>query len=87
MIKEKDFAEYFLTMKKIIDIAWEKQLVGPGRGSGAGSLVNYLLGITNVDPIEYNLLFERFLDPLRTEYPDIDTDVSRRSNEIFTANS
>jgi DNA polymerase III subunit alpha len=78
VIKEKKFSEYFLTMKKIIDIAWEKQLVGPGRGSGAGSLVNYLLGITNVDPIEYNLLFERFLDPLRTEYPDIDTDVSDR---------
>ena len=82
VIKEKDFAEYFLTMKKIIDIAWEKQLVGPGRGSGAGSLVNYLLGITNVDPIEYNLLFERFLDPLRTEYPDIDTDVSDRDELI-----
>ena len=82
VIKEKDFAEYFLTMKKIIDIAWQKQLVGPGRGSGAGSLVNYLLGITNVDPIEYNLLFERFLDPLRTEYPDIDTDVSDRDELI-----
>ncbi len=82
VIREKDFAEYFLTMKKIIDIAWEKQLVGPGRGSGAGSLVNYLLGITNVDPIEYDLLFERFLDPLRTEYPDIDTDVSDRDELI-----
>ena len=82
VIKEKNFAEYFLTMKKIIDIAWEKQLVGPGRGSGAGSLVNYLLGITNVDPIEYDLLFERFLDPLRTEYPDIDTDVSDRDELI-----
>jgi DNA polymerase-3 subunit alpha len=82
IIKGKDFAEYFLTMKKIIDIAWRKQLVGPGRGSGAGSLVNYLLGITNVDPLEYNLLFERFLDPLRSEYPDIDTDVSDRDELI-----
>ena len=82
VIKEKKFSEYFLTMKRIIDVAWEKQLVGPGRGSGAGSLVNYLLGITNVDPIEYNLLFERFLDPLRSGYPDIDTDVSDRDELI-----
>ena len=82
VIKDKKFSEYFLTMKKIIDVAWKKQLVGPGRGSGAGSLVNYLLGITNIDPIEYNLLFERFLDPLRTEYPDIDTDVSDRDDLI-----
>ncbi|HIL99146.1 MAG TPA: DNA polymerase III subunit alpha [Pseudomonadales bacterium] len=82
VIQEKKFAAYFLTMKKIIDIAWEKQLIGPGRGSGAGSLVNYLLGITNVDPIEYDLLFERFLDPLRVEYPDIDTDVSDRDELI-----
>jgi len=82
IIKEKDFSEYFLTMKKIIDIAWKKHLVGPARGSGAGSLVNYLLGITNIDPIEYNLLFERFLDPLRAEYPDIDTDVSDRDGLI-----
>jgi len=82
VIRDKKFSAYFLTMKKIIDIAWEKQLIGPGRGSGAGSLVNYLLGITNVDPIEYDLLFERFLDPLRTEYPDIDTDVSDRDELI-----
>jgi DNA polymerase-3 subunit alpha len=82
VIKEKNFSEYFLTMKKIIDIAWQKQIVGPGRGSGAGSLVNYLLGITNIDPLEYGLLFERFLDPLRTEYPDIDTDVSDRDKLI-----
>jgi len=82
VIKEKKFSEYFLTMKKIIDVAWQKQIVGPGRGSGAGSLVNYLLGITNIDPLEYGLLFERFLDPLRTEYPDIDTDVSDRDKLI-----
>lgn len=78
VIHEKNFSEYFLTMKKIIDVAWESFIVGCGRGSGAGSLVNYLLGITNIDPIEYNLLFERFLDPTRTESPDIDTDVSDR---------
>jgi DNA polymerase-3 subunit alpha len=78
VIKDKKFAQYFLTKSKIIDIAWKNMFVGPGRGSGAGSLVNYVLGITNVDPIEYGLLFERFLDPTRTEYPDIDTDVSDR---------
>jgi DNA polymerase-3 subunit alpha len=82
VIKEKKFSEYFLTMKKIIDVAWESFIVGCGRGSGAGSLVNYLLGITNVDPIEYGLLFERFLDPMRTESPDIDTDVSDRDGLI-----
>ena len=82
VIKQKKFSEYFLTMKKIIDVAWKKMIVGPGRGSGAGSLVNYLLGITNIDPIKYDLLFERFLDPLRTEYPDIDTDVADRDELI-----
>lgn len=78
VIRDKEFAQYFLTKKKIIDVAWRHMTVGPGRGSGAGSLVNYVLGITNVDPIEYGLLFERFLDPMRTEYPDIDTDISDR---------
>lgn len=78
VIKEKQFSKYFLTKKKIIDLAWKKMFVGPGRGSGAGSLVNYVLGITDIDPIKYDLLFERFLDPSRTEYPDIDTDVSDR---------
>lgn len=49
-------------------------LVGPGRGSAAGSLVAYCLGITEVDPLKYNLLFERFLNPYRISMPDIDTD-------------
>jgi len=78
IISSKDFAEYFLTMKAIIDLAKTKMFVGPGRGSGAGSLVNYVLGITDVDPIEYDLLFERFLSPERSEMPDIDTDVGDR---------
>jgi DNA polymerase III subunit alpha len=78
VIRDKEFAQYFLTKKRITDVAWQHMFVGPGRGSGAGSLVNYVLGITNVDPIEYGLLFERFLDPMRTEYPDIDTDISDR---------
>ena len=81
-IKEKDFAEYFLTMKAIIDIARDKMLVGPGRGSGAGSLVNYVLRITDIDPIEYGLLFERFLSIDRSDAPDIDSDVADRDELI-----
>jgi DNA polymerase III subunit alpha len=82
VIKEKNFAEYFLTMKAIIDIAREKMLVGPGRGSGAGSLVNYVLQITDIDPIEYGLLFERFLSIDRSDAPDIDNDVADRDELI-----
>ena len=77
-IKEKNFAEYFLTMKAIMDIARDKMLVGPARGSGAGSLVNYVLKITDIDPIEYGLLFERFLSIDRSDAPDIDNDVADR---------
>ena len=78
VIKEKKFSKYFLTMKAIWDIARMHMLVGPGRGSGAGSLVNYVLYITDVDPLEYGLLFERFLSLHREEYPDIDSDVADR---------
>ena len=75
IIFEKEFAEYFLTTKAIIDLAKKHMFVGPGRGSGAGSLVNYVLGITDVDPLKYGLLFSRFMDPNRSDYPDIDTDI------------
>lgn len=78
VIKDKDFASYFLTMKEIIGIAREKMFIGPGRGSAAGSIVCYVLGITDVDPIKYDLLFERFLSPDREGLPDIDTDVENR---------
>ena len=78
VIRDKDFASYFLTMKEIIRLGKEKMLIGPGRGSAAGSLVCYLLGITDVDPIKYDLLFERFLSPDREGLPDIDTDVEDR---------
>ena len=57
VIFEKKFSEYFLTTKAIIDLAKKHMFVGPGRGSGAGSLVNYVLGITDVDPLKYGLLF------------------------------
>jgi len=78
IISDKKFSEYFLTTKAIIDLAKTKMRVGPGRGSGAGSLVNYVLGITDVDPLKYGLLFSRFMDPTRTDFPDIDTDVGDR---------
>jgi len=78
IIADKKFSEYFLTTKAIIDLAKTEMRVGPGRGSGAGSLVNYVLGITDVDPLKYGLLFSRFMDPTRTDFPDIDTDVGDR---------
>ncbi|ABZ82709.1 DNA polymerase iii alpha subunit, putative [Heliomicrobium modesticaldum Ice1] len=79
------FAGYFLIVQDFCAFARrEGILVGPGRGSAAGSLVAYVLGITDIDPIEYNLLFERFLNPERISMPDIDIDFDfvRRSEVI-----
>lgn len=70
------FAQYFLTMKAIIDKANDVMLIGPGRGSAAGSLVSYLLGITQIDPLKWELQFERFMRKGQKDYPDIDTDFS-----------
>jgi DNA polymerase-3 subunit alpha len=74
-IKTMGFAGYFLIVSDFI-VAGKKLgvFVGPGRGSAAGSVVAYCIGITNIDPIKYNLLFERFLNPDRKSMPDIDTD-------------
>jgi DNA polymerase-3 subunit alpha len=75
IIKSKRFSSYFLMVEDVV--SWAKSVdipVGPGRGSAAGSLVCYALGITDADPIEYGLLFFRFIDPARDDYPDIDTD-------------
>ncbi|MEA4925649.1 MAG: DNA polymerase III subunit alpha [Syntrophomonadaceae bacterium] len=75
MINEMGFAEYFLIVQDLV--SWSKDNgvpVGPGRGSAAGSLVSYVLGITNIDPLKYDLLFERFLNPERVSMPDIDID-------------
>jgi len=81
IIKNKKFAPYFLVVQSMI--AWAKKegiMVGPGRGSAAGSLVCYALGITDIDPIKHGLLFFRFINPERNDFPDIDTDIqdSRR---------
>ncbi|MEW6701259.1 MAG: DNA polymerase III subunit alpha, partial [Bacteroidota bacterium] len=75
VIKQMGYAGYFLVVQDFINAAKQRGIpVGPGRGSAAGSLVAYLLGITNVDPLKYNLLFERFLNPARKSMPDIDVD-------------
>ena len=76
VIEDRGFSKYFLTMKAIADVAVDRQLVGAGRGSAAGSLVAYVLNITQVDPIKYGLQFERFLTKGGSGYPDIDYDVS-----------
>ena len=69
------FAGYFLIVADFINWAKSNGVpVGPGRGSGAGSLVAYWLGITDLDPLRYNLLFERFLNPERVSMPDFDID-------------
>lgn len=75
VIKEMGFASYFLIVRDIINWAKDNGIyVGPGRGSAAGSIVSYCLGITQIDPIKYGLLFERFLNLGRKSLPDIDTD-------------
>ena len=69
------FVDYFLIVYDYVKYAKTHDImVGPGRGSAAGSLVSYTLGITNIDPVKYNLLFERFLNPDRVTMPDIDVD-------------
>ncbi|MDV7756922.1 DNA polymerase III subunit alpha [Liquorilactobacillus mali] len=85
IIKKMGFADYFLIVWDVTNYAHEHGiLVGPGRGSAAGSLVSYLLGITDVDPIKYNLLFERFLNEERAQMPDIDLDIpDNRRQEII----
>ena len=75
VICDMGFASYFLIVADFIQWAKDQKIpVGPGRGSGAGSLVAYVLGITNLDPIEHDLLFERFLNPERVSMPDFDID-------------
>jgi len=80
VIKDMGFGSYFLIVWDIIKEARKMQVtVGPGRGSAAGSIVAYLIDITKIDPIRYNLFFERFLNPARVSMPDIDTDFSNET--------
>jgi DNA polymerase-3 subunit alpha len=85
IIKQTGFASYFLIVQDFVNWAKENRIVvGPGRGSVGGSLVAFLLNITNVDPLKYDLLFERFLNPDRISLPDIDLDFTdRRRDEVI----
>jgi DNA polymerase-3 subunit alpha len=82
VIKDKKFGPYFLVVRNMI--TWAKKegiMVGPGRGSAAGSLLCYVLRITDIDPIKHNLLFFRFINPERNDFPDIDTDIQDTRRE------
>src|ERR1044072_2763825 len=82
VITKKNFAVYFINLADMIQWAKAQGIrIGPGRGSAAGSLVCYALGITNVVPIKYNLLFERFLDESRPDWPDADIDIQDNRRE------
>lgn len=84
VISQLGFESYFLTVTHIVDLIKGMGIRCAARGSGAGSLVNYLLGISGVDPIEHGLMMERFLSPRRQALPDIDLDVeSERRSEIY----
>jgi len=85
VIKQMGFSDYFLIVADFISWAKERGIVvGPGRGSAAGSIISYILGITDLDPLEYGLLFERFLNPSRVQMPDIDIDFTdTRRDEVF----
>lgn len=85
MIGKMGFVDYFLIVSDFIGYAKGQGIpVGPGRGSAAGSVVSYCLGITDIDPIKYSLYFERFLNPERVSMPDIDIDFCvRRRGEVI----
>ena len=85
IIEQTAFAPYFLIVQDFVNWAKEKRIVvGPGRGSAGGSLIAYLLKITNIDPLQYNLLFERFLNPERISLPDFDLDFADyRRDEVI----
>ncbi|GEL76858.1 DNA polymerase III subunit alpha [Tenuibacillus multivorans] len=85
VIESMDFSDYFLIVWDIVRYAKQENiLVGPGRGSASGSIVAYLLGIIEIDPLKYDLLFERFLNPERRNMPDIDIDFSDyRRDEVI----
>lgn len=83
IITSRGYSTYFVIVNDVVDSAKSQgHMVGPGRGSAVGSLVCYLLGITSVDPVEYNLIFERFLNPEREAMPDIDLDFSNTARDV-----
>ncbi|MGI6596173.1 MAG: DNA polymerase III subunit alpha [Elusimicrobia bacterium] len=86
VIKKMGFSSYFLIIQDFVNYARAHNIrVGPGRGSAAGSLLAYLLGITEINPLAYNLIFERFLNPERISLPDVDVDFcDRRRDEVIS---
>lgn len=82
LIHEKGFESYFIVVADLVSWAKQRMLVGPGRGSSAGSLLCFLVGITEVDPIPHGLLFERFIDITRADLPDIDIDFSDTKRDL-----
>jgi DNA-directed DNA polymerase III PolC len=82
LITQKKFEDYFYVIADLVRDAKTKMLVGPARGSSAGSLVCYLLGITDVDPLVHDLMFERFIDVTRADLPDIDIDFQDDKREL-----
>ena len=92
VVKTMGYTNYYLIVWDYINFAKSQGIpVGPGRGSGAGSIAAYCVGITDIDPIRYNLIFERFLNPERVSMPDFDvtsaTSAGRRSSTTSTANT
>ncbi|WP_104525745.1 DNA polymerase III subunit alpha [Blastococcus atacamensis] len=86
VVESLGYSSYFLTVADVVDLIKSLRVRAAARGSGAGSLVTYLLGISDVDPLRYGLLMERFLSPLRHQLPDIDIDVeSARRMEVYDA--
>jgi DNA polymerase-3 subunit alpha len=85
IIEQMNYSSYFLIIKDLVDAARKMGIpVGPGRGSAAGSIVSYCLGITDIDPLRFGLLFERFLNPERISMPDIDIDFcDKRRSEVI----
>lgn len=85
VIEKTGYADYFLIVQDLINWAKDHGIsVGPGRGSAAGSIISYILSITDIDPLEYDLLFERFLNPERVQMPDIDIDFAdTRRDEVL----
>jgi DNA polymerase-3 subunit alpha len=85
LLSSKNICDYFLIVYDFISWAKKRKIpVGPGRGSAAGSIISYLIGITDIEPLRFNLFFERFINPERMSYPDIDVDICMdRRNEVI----
>lgn len=85
ILEDAGFIDYFAILYDVVEFAHEKEiLIGPGRGSAASSYLLYILGVTGIDPIHHDLPFERFMNPMRNEYPDVDLDFdSDRRSEVL----